>query len=82
MTSIKTRRSNEKISTEIDSRNAYSGGNRNLIGITVIPVFAYAAWMHFYTLWRLLPDSYKLIVVVMISPFVEASSLLVKLKTN
>jgi hypothetical protein len=53
MTSIKTRRNNEKISTEIDSRNACSGGNTNLIWVTVIPLFAYAAWMHFYTLWGL-----------------------------
>ena len=43
MTSIKTQRSNEKISTGIDSRNACGGGNRNLIWITVIHLFAYAA---------------------------------------
>ncbi|MFT7470635.1 MAG: hypothetical protein ACI8XU_000527 [Kiritimatiellia bacterium] len=55
-------------------------GNRKLVWLTVIPLFSYAAWMHFYTLWGLLPDWYNLMVVVMIPPFVYAGGLLVKLK--
>jgi hypothetical protein len=82
MTSIKTQRSNEKISTEIDSKNACSAGNRNLIWIMVSHLFAYAARMHFYTLWGLLPDRYNLMVVVMIPHFMYADDLLVKLRTN
>jgi hypothetical protein len=52
--------------------------NRKLVGITIIPLFAYAAWAHFYNLWGLLPDWYKLIVPVIIPPLVYAGGLLVK----
>ena len=53
-------------------------GNRKLAWITIVPLFGYAAWMHLYTLWGLLPDWYNLMVVVMIPPFVYAGGLLIK----
>jgi len=55
-------------------------GNRKLAWITIIPLFSYAAWMHFYTLWGLLPDWYNVMVVVMIPPLVYAGGLLIKLE--
>jgi len=52
--------------------------NRKLVWVTILPLFAYAAWMHFYTLWGQLPDWYNLIVPVIIPPLVYAGGLLAK----
>lgn len=53
--------------------------NRNLVWITVIPLFAYAAYAHFYNLWGLLPDWYNLIVPVIIPPLVYIGGKLAKI---
>ena len=44
--------------------------NRNDALITAMPLFAYAAFAHYYRLWNNLPDWYNLIVPVLIPPLV------------
>ncbi len=54
--------------------------NRKHALITVIPLFAYAAYAHFYNLWNLLPDWYNLAVPILIPPLVYLGGSLVKLE--
>ena len=54
--------------------------NRNHAWITAIPLFLYAAFMHFYMLWNNLPDWYNLAVVMLMPPLVYLGGRLVKLE--